>query len=564
MFNFDHIIPLAAEASGDRPLLAAPYSLPPSLCRELVSQGLISGYIADSRASVIDTDDSVAGWWIDRKRGTWFLRSGRSRSIIFLSAQNEDVVSGRMLLEARLKGCRRILLAGPNGSIVHEVDVAASLLRSLNFSSIDSYENAFAEMYVLVHDALRLGERAFDQDRVLILCGSLRPGGAERQATYTACGLARNRPGKVHVGVSATIESSHFYRHALNAASVPIHVVARDEHNSSPRIEHIRNQLVSRYVSLNFLNIFDIVLQHAALIRAVRPGLVHCFLDYTNVLGGIAADLVGVPRLVLSGRSVAPDHFKTFQPYMAPGYYALLARRPLVFLNNSSAGADDYARWLGVPRDQFTVIHNGFEFPETQPHLRFAQRQELGIPATAPVVGSIIEFREEKRPKVFIEMAQLLLASNSNLDFVIFGDGELLANCRSCVESQNLSEKILLPGLTEDSWAALSAMDVFVLTSRIEGLPNVLIEAQGMGLPVVCSGAGGMAETFIEGETGYSVPSGTPVELAAAVFRLIQDPVLRQHMGALAAQHARSIFGIDHMIERTVRTYNEAPVLEPK
>jgi glycosyltransferase involved in cell wall biosynthesis len=128
------------------------------------------------------------------------------------------------------------------------------------------------------------------------------------------------------------------------------------------------------------------------------------------------------------------------------------------------------------------------------------------------------------------------------------------------VETQQLSGTIHLPGLTRNAWAALSAMDVFVLPSRLEGLPNVLIEAQAMGVPVICSGAGGMAETFVEGETGFAVPSASAEALAAAVGRLIDDKELRRRMSAAAETHAREKFSIDRMIGLTIEAYADTPL----
>lgn len=556
MLNFDRIVSVAAKAAGDRPVLAAPYSLPTIVCRELSAQGVISGRVAEICPNPANKDPDIAGWWINRCKGVWFLRRDVSRSIILLSIRSEDEIGGRLLLEARLKGYKRMLLVGPDGAIVREVDIASALLSRLPpISPTASYESAFEEMYALVGDRLRLLDRAFDPSRVLVFT-SLGAGGAERQATYTALGLAKRWPGKVHV---ARLGEGDFYRPTLDSVGIPTYVVSgEDPDYSSSDIAHIRNELASRYFSLGFLNIFHMIFHQALLIRTLRPGLVHTFQDYTNILAGIAADLVGVPRLVLSGRSVAPDHFAIFQPYMAPGYHALLRRREVVFLNNSEAGANDYARWLDMPRDRFRVVHNGFEFPELEPKMGAMQRRTLGIPQSAVVVGSIIGFREEKRPQLFLEMARLLHADYPDARFVIFGDGPLLANCREFVETQGLSEFIQLPGLTNDAWRALSVMDVFVLTSRLEGLPNVLIEAQAMAVPVVCTGAGGMSETFVEGQTGFGVPSATAEALAAAVSRLIDDRALRDRMGAAAMRHARETFGIDRMIDLTIESYASA------
>jgi glycosyltransferase involved in cell wall biosynthesis len=564
MINFERIVPLVSKAAGDHPVLAALYPLPSVVCRDLVSKGFISGYVGDTNR--VSRDPFVAGWWIDRRAGSWFLGQGPSRSIVLLGAQSGEEISSVMLFQARLKGYDRILLAAHDGAITLEIHTASTLWRRLWSLSIKRrkeaalYESAFADMYTLLGDRLRLSERAFDPERIVIFTGSLQAGGAERQATNTALGLAKRWPGKVHVARSYEGGASDFYKPMLDAAGIPTHVVSEDEEYFSPGIMHVRNKLESRYLSLGFLDIFYMIFNHALLIQTLKPGLVHTFQDYSNILAGIAADLVGVPRLVLSGRSLAPENFEIFQPYMAPGYHTLLGRRDVVFLNNSEAGAIDYARWLDLPRKRFRVIRNGFEFPLCQAYSRSAQRQMLGIPDSAVLVGSVIGFREEKRPQLFLEIAQALRTTNPSAHFVIFGDGPLLGACRNFVASQNLSEFVHLPGATDNAWQALGALDIFVLTSRLEGLPNVLIEAQAMGLPVVCNGAGGMLDTFINGETGYSVPADTAEGFAKSISRLIDDETLRARMGEAAMRHARMTFDMSRMVNSTIEAYRSAPV----
>src|SRR5262249_8932116 len=195
----------------------------------------------------------------------------------------------------------------------------------------------------------------------------------------------------------------------------------------TPDMQAIRNRL-ARYDALGFLNVLHVVFHYALMIRQVRPALVHTWMDYCNVLAGIAAELVGVPALVLSGRSVAPDHFGIFQPYMRPGYLALLERRAAVFLNNSRAGAADYARWLGLPPARFRVLPNGFDFPVVvPPEARAAVRRQHGIADDAVVVGSILRFSEEKRPRLLVDTACLLAERDRDVRFLFFGDGPMLA-----------------------------------------------------------------------------------------------------------------------------------------
>jgi len=266
-----------------------------------------------------------------------------------------------------------------------------------------------------------------------------------------------------------------------------------------------------------------------------------------------------VPALVLSGRSVAPDNFPDlFQPYMRPGYLSLLDKRNALFLNNSRAGAADYARWLELPDDEIQVIHNGFDFPrETAADDREAVRSAHDIPPDAPVVGSIMRFSEEKRPQLFMDVARILHMAHPQLRFLVFGEGPMREKMQAYATSCGLSDVLKLPGLTTNSWGALAAMDVFVLTSRMEGLPNALIEAQAAGIPIVCTGVGGMEETFIVGETGFSVRSAAVDALAEAVSRLIREPQLQKRMSEAAFTHARATFGVETMLDRMSKAYDD-------
>src|SRR5207247_3851883 len=120
-----------------------------------------------------------------------------------------------------------------------------------------------------------------------------------------------------------------------------------------------------------------------------RPQIVHTWLDDINIKGGVAALLAGVPKIVVGTRSLAPNNFALFQPYMREGY-RVLARSPNVcLLNNSEAGARDYERWIGIPKGSFKVVRNGFDFSAWERE-RFEvgaaiYRERLGIPRDALV-----------------------------------------------------------------------------------------------------------------------------------------------------------------------------------
>ena len=136
-----------------------------------------------------------------------------------------------MLLEARLKGICRICYVGSDGSIAGQIDVLTALLDRLDAAPLSnaihrlSYDELFADIYTQVGDRFRLSSPAFAPDRILIICGSLQAGGAERQATYTAAGLAKRFPGKVFFGRDLYGGMLDFYKPVLDAAGVTTCVV---------------------------------------------------------------------------------------------------------------------------------------------------------------------------------------------------------------------------------------------------------------------------------------------------------------------------------------------------
>lgn len=565
MLDLEAIVRRAVRTIGAGPVgVAALFDAPERLIHDLAAESVVCGYIANGAPDLQRPDPLVIGWWIDRRAGSWFLQRTGLDTILLLGAREGHEVAGRTLLEARLKGVKRLVVVDPAGAILKELDTEAALLDILDRPygqriGEAAYEDAFADLYRLLGDRLRVRQESFTSSRALLMVGGLGPGGAERQAAYTAMGLQERGAFEVHIACNHIDPPNDFFRPGVEAAGASIALVPDHSQNfDAPDIVAIRNYL-SRYDALGFNNIFHVIFHYATLIRTLQPGVVHTWMDYCNVLAGTAAELVGVPNLLLSGRSVAPDNFRIFQPYMRPGYHALLARRRCLFLNNSRAGAADYARWLGRAPDDFRVIHNGFVFPPKRPKVRArAVRGEYNIPAEATVVGSVMRFAEEKRPQLAIDMARRLYEQRATLRFLYFGSGPMLEEMRAYVARLGLSDVIRLPGLTRDVWSALAAMDVFTLTSRMEGLPNVIVEAQASGLPVVCTGVGGMPETFVDGETGFSVEAATAEALAAAVLRVVDTPGLLAQMSKRAAAHARQEFSLNSMVKHTLKAYEDA------
>ena len=125
----------------------------------------------------------------------------------------------------------------------------------------------------------------------------------------------------------------------------------------------------------------------------------------------IAAVLAGVPHVILSGRNLNPSNFFFYAPYMLPAYQALSQHPNVTFINNSEAGAADYADWIGLPHERVGVVRNGIDFsdvarPSTEVVQKF--RASLGVSAGGQLVGGLFRLSPEKRPDLWIETARIV------------------------------------------------------------------------------------------------------------------------------------------------------------
>lgn len=289
---------------------------------------------------------------------------------------------------------------------------------------------------------------------------------------------------------------------------------------------------------------------HLAAFRRIRPEAVYLWQDTTNIAGGIAALLAGVPRILLSTVSVAPVHFHHYLPIMGSIYRALATHPNVTLVNNSAMGAASYEGWLGLKPGSVRVLHNGqLDLREgCPPGAGTALRQSLGIAAEAPVIGAVQRMAPVKDPDLWLETARLVAETRPEVRFLLVGDGPSLPEMRQKAEAMGLSDAVIFAGSMNDPRLALDAMDVFLLTSHNEGLPNGLVEAQMMGVPVVAAKVGGVPEAVKDGQTGRLVASRDPQDFTAAVLAMLTDRPSAETCRAFV----QSRFGMARMVSETL------------
>ena len=169
--------------------------------------------------------------------------------------------------------------------------------------------------------------------------------------------------------------------------------------------------------------------------------------------------------------------------------------------------------------------------------------------------GGVFRFDQNKRALMWLEFAAAALAAYPRSRFVLVGDGAQLTDAKAFVRDMGFEDRCLFTGKTPAVGYWLNRMDSLGLTSRLEGLPNVLIEAQFAGVPVISTPAGGAGEAFIPGQTGFLMSSTEEPKLQEFLkyyLELANNRDRRRQMGIDARRFARKSFAIHRIVPMTM------------
>lgn len=343
-----------------------------------------------------------------------------------------------------------------------------------------------------------------DPNRVALWIHRLCKGGAERQMVLLALGL--RRLGKevdlitLHDDVPA---AASWARQLADAGVKRIALVKPDR--APQKIWPLLTpgspgravaERLAPFFMMSLLPIFD---TYGVLVQR-RPQSLIAYLDDGNVIGGVAAVMAGVPEIHMSGRNAEPNQFPDLalfgieKPRLRRLYQGLLRLPSVTMGNNSAAGAASYAAWLALPAETISVVPNAVESRVGRGGHDI--RRQLGIEAASPILLGIMRFCEEKQPLTFVRVAAAVLCRLPAARAILLGEGPLKTEIDAEVDRLGLQGKLLLPGLQDDVDSFYRSADLLLLTSRMEGMPNVVLEAQAAGKPVVATDVGGVRDAL--------------------------------------------------------------------
>ncbi len=306
---------------------------------------------------------------------------------------------------------------------------------------------------------------------------------------------------------------------------------------------------LQRRKHIEFARLFKLV----KLLKQINPDIVHTYMFSANSYGRIAALMAKVPIIIASERNL-PDLGMEKTIYQIPVDKFLSFFSQAIICNSYKASEALVKKYKFQSKKVFS-IHNGID---TNYFLSALSSHHREI-SNQKVIGTIGRLCSQKNHKLFLDMAKIVLVKceNKDLKFVIVGDGELKPELERYAQYLGIKNKMVFTGARNDIPKLLLDVDVFVMTSLYEGLPNVMMEAMLAGLPVVATHVGGVDELIRDGETGFLCPSNNPLALADRVAMLINNKEEAQRLGENGKRRILNEFGVKKMVKHTENLYEE-------
>jgi glycosyltransferase involved in cell wall biosynthesis len=394
-------------------------------------------------------------------------------------------------------------------------------------------------------------------DRVAIVTHGLPPGGAERQWCYLAAGLKRLGY-DVQFLITGALHgaNAHYVPLLASYGIVPVVLGAR---SLAEVIAHTpRTADAARLLSPES-NPFGLALNLlVSYLVQTRPKVLFAQLEPVNLLAGMAGHLAQVPKVCLSFRNYNPSHFSYLDFAWFQPFYRALARSGRITLSgNSRAGNEDYASWIGIPAQEVCWIPNAIEpddFPDGAADVERV-RTELRVASGQPVILGVFRLSEEKRPEVFVRVCAQVAQHVPNLRVLIAGVGPMQSTLEQTIRGLDLDAQLL--GQRDDVPLLMRIASLVLLASRHEGMPNVLMEAQLLGVPVVATRVGGAADCVLDGVTGFLRDKEDVSGLVQACTRLLRDTRMATRMGTQASAYMRTHFTKERLAAQHVRLVRE-------
>ena len=305
---------------------------------------------------------------------------------------------------------------------------------------------------------------------------------------------------------------------------------------------------------INESNRFDrsVIAQVRRLIEKEKIDIVHTHEVRSDIIGLIVGKLSGVPVMT------------TLHGWIDNGFRGKVLTRLdkciLRFFDHVISVSEKMKKQVlnyGVRQDKMTILHNALVLENYQPNSADkAFRRELEISDTTLLIGNIGRLSPEKGQLDFIKAAATVLKEHQNTKFVLIGKGDEEHQLRRLVKNLGIEKEIIFLGYRSDMFNVYNSLDLVVQSSYTEGMPNVILEALAMKVPVIATDVGGTSEAVINDETGILIQPGKPEKLSQKILEFINNKDIFKKMTEKGRKLVECKFNIEERTKKLSLIYD--------
>jgi len=212
----------------------------------------------------------------------------------------------------------------------------------------------------------------------------------------------------------------------------------------------------------------------------------------------------------------------------------------------------------GLPPDLVAVVHDGVELPPLPtPEARRRARQHWGVGDSDLLLGCVGALEPDKGQQSLLRALPAVRTEFPSCRLLLAGDGPDRPPLQTMARNLGVEQAVQFAGFVEDIDSLYLALDLYLFPALLEGLSTSLLAAMAQGLPVVAMAGEAASEVIEHGRTGLLLSDREPQTLAAAARQLLSDSQSARRLGAAARETICQRFTADHMVERTLRLYQE-------
>ncbi len=354
-----------------------------------------------------------------------------------------------------------------------------------------------------------------------------------------------------HVGGLETVVQALGEGQRLREHDVRVIAVVEPDTDPSAFLDPLRNSGVDvECLKLGARNYLGELRRVRGLLRARAPDVLHTHGYRSDLLHGWSARQMGIATVTtlhgFSMRGGRSSLFERIQRRVVGRFDAVVA---------VSGPIGETLVDLGIPRERVHVVPNAWR-PPGDPLPRPEARRELGAGGDEAVIGWVGRLFPIKGCDVFLRA----LAKTTSEGWVahVVGDGPERERLELLAEQLGLGDRVRFAGAIPNAARLFSGLDLYVLSSRSEGTPMVLLEAMGAGVPIVATSVGGVPDVIAPPDQGWLVPPENPEALAGAIDSALANDERRASVSASGRARVETEFAPETWLDRHDEVYHTA------